>query len=68
MQVQNKVIGVLAKSLFLLLNKSRRVYEGDEAMLTKALLNFYMMQRISSAGMSISVPAALQSLISRLIR
>lgn len=37
MQVQNKVIGVLAKSLLLLLNKSRRVYEGDEAMLTKKL-------------------------------
>ena len=68
MQVQNKVIGVLAKSLLLLLNKSRRVYEGDEAMLTKSFIEFYMMQRISSAGMSISAPAALQSLISRLIR
>lgn len=40
MQVQNKVIGVLAKSLFLLLNKSRRVYEGDEAMLTKSFIEF----------------------------
>ena len=40
MQVQNKVIGVLAKSLFLLLNKSRRVYEGDEAMLTKSSIDF----------------------------
>ena len=40
MQVQNKVIGVLAKSLLLLLNKSRRVYEGDEAMLTKSFIEF----------------------------
>ena len=68
MQVQNKVIGVLAKSLFLLLNKSRRVYEGDEAMLTKSFIEFYMMQRISSAGMSISAPAALLSLTNRRTR
>ena len=52
MQVQNKVIGVLAKSLFLLLNKSRRVYEGDEAMLTKSFIEFLYDAGISSAGMS----------------
>ena len=40
MQVQNKVIGVLAKSLLLLLNKSRCVNEGDEVMLTKSFIEF----------------------------
>ena len=62
MQVQNKVIGVLAKSLFLLLNKSRRVYEGDEAMLTKSFIEFLYDAAHIQRWNELSVPAALQSL------